>query len=659
MVKKVSKYFSVIGLFLLFFSCKDAENTIHKSTDGSEKKYNTWFAHEANFQQKSVYKEKFTKAYNHALNQKDYKNANELLLSAFKLMHDSGVYDNYYIGLLYDYLKKYESKLTINDVLSFYAQIGEYQIYNGDYQKCISTLQKVTLLQPYNYQTFSEKGNIYYCLSNAYFNSGDVDKAMDENENAIACFNKTDNYQGQALVLHNKASMSFESGNEAEAIAAIDKTMALYKKLDDMDGLVSASINKYEFTVKDQPAKAHPYLDSISVIIKTGKVKSNFSLLHFNTLKLRKFVKEKNIVALDTLLPEMEAQAQKINLPYWNDEMVVFKSQYDVLKYGKVLGKDKLLSILADLKKNNNISYSAYIINILRDEAAAQKDLNKVLAFSKEIEEIEKKLSEEDIQFKVKTYEKKIDTAKKEKIIAQQNAKLSRSYTYIFGLIGLLVSSVGLFWIFSLRRKRKLAILAQEKQEQFTLQLLQNTEEERSRIANELHDGVNHDLLNIKNNLINGKTIAADDVAFVIEEVRNISRNLHPAVLETIGLEASIESLCEKLSEIGLFTTCEIDYTEKFNKSKELQLYRIIQEALNNTLKHGKANAAKVILTSQTDGLHLEIKDNGNGFDVASELKNPKSFGLQSIIQRAKAIAAKIKIDTTNKGTIIHLNVPL
>lgn len=213
--------------------------------------------------------------------------------------------------------------------------------------------------------------------------------------------------------------------------------------------------------------------------------------------------------------------------------------------------------------------------------------------------------------------------------------------------------------LFFLIRKRKALKAEAQKQEQFTFQLLQNTEEERSRIANELHDSVNHNLLTLKNSLSNGKTIEVQEVANVIEEVRNISRNLHPAILETVGLEASIENLCERLTEVGLFTTCEIEYHQKLSKNKELQLYRIIQEALNNTLKHGKANAAKVQLTSQENHLHIEIKDNGNGFDVNEQLKNPKSFGLQSILQRAKAIMAKINIDSSNKGTVILLKIPI
>ena len=134
---------------------------------------------------------------------------------------------------------------------------------------------------------------------------------------------------------------------------------------------------------------------------------------------------------------------------------------------------------------------------------------------------------------------------------------------------------------------------------------------------------------------------------------------MHPTILENLGLTASIEQLCEKLTDVGLFTSCEVEYDNNLAKSKELQIYRIIQEALNNTLKHGKANAAKVILIADNNYLHLEVKDNGNGFDVDQQLKNPKSFGLQSILQRAKAIAGKININSSSNGTVILIKIPV
>ena len=150
MIKKRKVYIKIVCILLLFISCNDSKNTIHKSTDGSFKKYTSWFAQDTNFQQKETYKTKFSSAYTTALKQNNYKKANELLLSVFQIMYINGNYDSYYVALLYDYLKKHETKIAIDDQLTLYNHIGGYETYNGDYQKCIATLQKATLLDAYN-----------------------------------------------------------------------------------------------------------------------------------------------------------------------------------------------------------------------------------------------------------------------------------------------------------------------------------------------------------------------------------------------------------------------------------------------------------------------------------------------------------------------------
>jgi signal transduction histidine kinase len=648
----------LLFLFLILVGCKDKENIIHKSTDGSEKVYTNWFAKDENFD-KPEYKEKFKQAFNQAVKQKDFNKSSELLLSVLDVSFNRGILDDDYKEVLDKYLKNHESQLFIDDVFSFYIYVGSYESNKLNYLKCIERLENVTKLEAYNFRTNVEMGYVYYYISNSYFFLGEVETALEKNEKAITCFNKTDDNYGIALVNHNKATMCNDTKNLQEAIQSIDKTINIYKKLNYNMGLVPAMINKYEYLLCMDDKKAYPYLDTIGIIINKGLIKYEQSLIQFNYLKVNKYLKEKNVKVLDQLIPIVDAQVKKINSQFWENIVEGNKSQYQLLKYNKILNKDKLLSILASYKKNKEITYTIAILNILKDEAIANNDLKKVLEYDKEIEEFDKKIQEKDFQFKVKTFEKKIDVAKKEKLIAQQKDKLKRSYIYIGFLSFSFLIFLGIWRIITLKKKRNKAIEDVKLQEQFTFQLLQNTEEERGRIASELHDSVNHDLLNIKNSLINGKTIEANDIANVIEEVRNISRNLHPAVFETIGLEASIESMCERITELGLFTTCEIEYTQKLSKNKELQLYRIIQEALNNTLKHGKANAAKVILTSQNNSLHLEVKDNGSGFDVNQQLNNSKSFGLQSIMQRAKAIAAKINIDSSTKGTVIVLKIPV
>jgi signal transduction histidine kinase len=128
-------------------------------------------------------------------------------------------------------------------------------------------------------------------------------------------------------------------------------------------------------------------------------------------------------------------------------------------------------------------------------------------------------------------------------------------------------------------------------------------------------------------------------------------------MFDNVGLEASLENLCERMTDAGLFTTCTIYYTCKLSKENELQLYRIVQEALNNTMKHAKAKAAKVTIDTLDNNLHVEIKDNGIGFDYDKKTLDSKSFGLKSIFQRANAIGGKAKIESDANGTRVILMI--
>ncbi|SFI41355.1 sensor histidine kinase [Halpernia frigidisoli] len=165
-------------------------------------------------------------------------------------------------------------------------------------------------------------------------------------------------------------------------------------------------------------------------------------------------------------------------------------------------------------------------------------------------------------------------------------------------------------------------------------------------------------MLTLKNSIISKKEIKSESVSNIIEEVREISRNLYPVILEKVGLEESVKSLAENFSnETTLFVTTEINYQNKVEKNKELHLYRIIQEALNNTLKHGNATIAKIKIVSDENFLHLSVKDNGEGFDVASKTKSKDSFGLQGIKQRAQAMSANLDLKSDDSGTEILIKM--
>lgn len=254
---------------------------------------------------------------------------------------------------------------------------------------------------------------------------------------------------------------------------------------------------------------------------------------------------------------------------------------------------------------------------------------------------------------KYQTKEKEAKLLLQEKQIQQKNfsiASLAVSFVVIIilTLIGFLV-----------RRQRR---LKREKllHTQFTGQLLQNIEQERGRIAGELHDGITHDLLTLKNTLQNGIDSSGEKIDRIINDIRQISRNLHPVMLDKIGLRPSIENLCERyMQDERLFVQTEIAYEKQLSPDGELQLYRIIQEALSNIEKYARAHAARIVIAPKDHLLLVSIQDNGIGFDVPETISNGHAFGLHSIMERSKALGGEARITSGDGGTIIQIEIPI
>ncbi|WP_317043911.1 sensor histidine kinase [Chryseobacterium polytrichastri] len=215
-----------------------------------------------------------------------------------------------------------------------------------------------------------------------------------------------------------------------------------------------------------------------------------------------------------------------------------------------------------------------------------------------------------------------------------------------------------LFIIYYLKQKQKKLSLEKERSLQFTKNLLDKTEEERKRIASDLHDSVSHELLSLKHSFEVSQLQLNEKVDSIINDIRAISRNLHPVLFEKIGLEASLEQFIERIQNTHLFMiSSEINYQDGLTTEKELQIYRIVQEAVSNIIKYADAIAAKVILTENKDIVILEIIDNGKGFNVKETLEKKDSFGLHNMIERSKAIGGQAHITSTDKGTKIVVQI--
>ncbi len=268
-------------------------------------------------------------------------------------------------------------------------------------------------------------------------------------------------------------------------------------------------------------------------------------------------------------------------------------------------------------------------------------------------------LAREENKEYVAEMETKYETQKKELLIKVQQKEIKQSNT-LNGFLIALLTAVGLGAAFvitriKLARRRKEAKLHQ----QFTKQLLSNTEEERGRIAKDLHDGISQELLILKRQINSNQEHTNDRIDAIINEIRMISRDLHPVMLDKIGLKLSIEHICNQMMEHNLlFITADIEYNNSLDSSSELQLFRMIQEALNNVIKYAEAEAARVTIKESATFVHIEIIDNGKGFDVAAALNSKKSFGLLSLSERAKSLNGKTEITSSGTGTVVKIEIP-
>jgi len=213
-----------------------------------------------------------------------------------------------------------------------------------------------------------------------------------------------------------------------------------------------------------------------------------------------------------------------------------------------------------------------------------------------------------------------------------------------------------------------------EKQRRFSRQLIESQENERKRIASELHDGLGQQILVIKNRaeLIKNNSLSPEKIDLhlsdisataqhSITDIRNIAHALRPVVLEKFGLTKSISNLCEHLERTSSldwsYFIDDIDGT--IPSEKEINLYRIVQEAVNNIEKHASASEASVFVQRKEQMIELKIWDDGKGFDVGL-IKKSRGLGLLGMKERVDSLNGELSVDSNaTKGTKFLIKIPI
>jgi PAS domain S-box-containing protein len=198
--------------------------------------------------------------------------------------------------------------------------------------------------------------------------------------------------------------------------------------------------------------------------------------------------------------------------------------------------------------------------------------------------------------------------------------------------------------------------------------IIQTEEAERRRFAQELHDGIGPLLSTaklylqwiLKPNAKIDKEVALRKIEETLEEtiasVREVSNNLSPNTLVNFGLEASISSILERISEFSeLNCKLTVDIENRLPFDMEATIFRIVGESINNTVKHAKASSINVHIAQKNGAVLVEYLDDGIGFDMQQPGASTKGNGLSNMKSRVMSMGGEININSSpNKGTAIY-----
>ena len=199
--------------------------------------------------------------------------------------------------------------------------------------------------------------------------------------------------------------------------------------------------------------------------------------------------------------------------------------------------------------------------------------------------------------------------------------------------------------------------------------LLTAHEDERRRLARELHDDLTQRLARLAIDAGRMENAPAapegirplrEDLVRLSEDVHALSYRLHPSVLDDLGLVEALRAECDRVARHGALRV-EVDardVPEALPAEASLCLFRVAQEALSNAARHARASAVTVVLSPSRMGLQLAVSDNGSGFDPARS-RERASLGLASMRERVRLLQGELDIESTaGRGTTVVAWVP-
>jgi two-component system, NarL family, sensor kinase len=553
-------------------------------------------------------------------------------------------------------------------------------------------------------------------VGNVFFSTGEYDSSLANHKRSLKIQLEIGNKVGIASSNNNMGNIYFMEGNYPAALESYLVARSMYDVLSQNDPMVRANlaaasnnIGNVNLLMKNYDSALVNYNKSLAVRLIIGDkhgAAACYGNIGSTYYRLGDYdAALKNHQASLQLKREIDDQ-QGIAASYGN----IGALYYDLAKYDLALE-----NLLISARMSDSLDFPETLANAYtnigqtyvkqgRNEEAIEV-LNKALAIGKKIEAAEVLKNSYDGLYRADSalgrweeaysnlqqfifYRDQLlnDEKTREVVTAQMNyqfekekaekevkqqAELERERLVKWGVVGVvfavLVISLLVFNRYRLKQKNEFQVKFTAQQKEQANAVMETQESERKRIAEDLHDSLGHLLSTAKMHL---QTFPAEQKIHVenslhllnqaSEEIRNITFNLMPHTLEEGGLIPALHELAGKVTKAGVVkVNLHVHNMEKFTLEKQSQfnIYRIVQEAVNNILKHADAKHIDIQLNGLNDHISIMIEDDGKGFDTTTK---KAGRGLKNIVTRSLWLKGNINIDSSpGRGTTITTEIPV
>ena len=512
--------------------------------------------------------------------------------------------------------------------------------------------------------TAASQRKVYSQIARIYYYLAAYDKSLEFSRKAFEISLQLKDSSGIAAGYSRLGDAYRRMGKRDTALRYLNQAIELREKMGSIGGLAKAYNNLGIFHIETEPATIESHKNAIEAWQKSLEFKEQmgdsagmvYSLLNIS-------------VAGPTLPGRVEDAMEYVDRALEISHQIEFNHGLRA-SYHQA-------AILYAKTGNYELAYDAYTRYHEYDQKLAS-------------ENVKERIAEVEVVYQTRLKEREIDLLSTQNFV--QEIRLTRQ-RWILGCAFLALALLTITLV-TLRRNAKLKLERKEREAEFNRQhnerritalkqeqdfrmmkaLVHGQEQERKRIARDLHDQLGALMAGVKINLQTLTGFATDEVQMKLiadtkeltdsagKEIRRTAHNLMPASIANHGLDKSLHQLFDQLNQgnhLPRFTYQSYGVNGKLEEEQEIHLFRILQELTNNTLKHAEASTVLVDLSQDSEGIHLVYEDDGKGFDSA-RVEEEGGLGITSIRSRITALQGEIDIHSSaGEGSSFNIFIPL